>query len=119
MLRTCLVVLAVLTGMSFSFAGDGRSALAQAARWGEARKLLAEGNAAAAKAAFEELLAKFPEEPDLHLFLGITQLRLRNPDAAVVALFRRSLHRSGGCSADGYVCGREAAQGTSGADRLA
>ncbi|HEX9661768.1 MAG TPA: tetratricopeptide repeat protein [Candidatus Binatia bacterium] len=88
MLRTCLAVLAVLTGTSFSFAADGRSSLAQTARWGEARKLLAEGNAAAAKAAFEELLAKFPEEPDLHLFLGITQLRLRNPDAAVVAIKR-------------------------------
>ena len=88
MLRAWLAVLAVLTGTSFSFAADGRSPLAQEARWGEARKLLAEGNAAAARPAFEELLAKFPEEPDLHLFLGITQLRLRNPDAAVVAIKR-------------------------------
>ena len=88
MLRAWLAVLAVLTGTSFSVAADGRSSLAQEARWGEARKFLAEGNAAGAKAAFEELLAKYPEEPDLHLFLGITQLRLRNPDAAVVAIKR-------------------------------
>ena len=88
MLRTWLAVLAVLTGTSFSVAADGRSSLTQEARWGEARKFLAEGNAAGAKAAFEELLAKYPEEPDLHLFLGITQLRLRNPDAAVVAIKR-------------------------------
>lgn len=88
MLRTWLAVLAILTGTSFSVAADGKSSLAQEARWGEARKFLAEGNAAGAKAAFEELLAKYPEEPDLHLFLGITQLRLRNPDAAVVAIKR-------------------------------
>ena len=86
MLRAWLAVLVALTGMSLTVAADGNASLAQDARWREARKLLAEGNAAAAKPAFEELLAKFPEEPDLHLFLGISQLRLRDPDAAVVAI---------------------------------
>jgi tetratricopeptide (TPR) repeat protein len=74
--------------MGLSFAPAGMASLTQEARWAEARKLLAEGKAAAAKAAFEELLGKFPKEPDLHLFLGISQLRLRNPDAAAVSIKR-------------------------------
>ncbi|MGH7931074.1 MAG: tetratricopeptide repeat protein [Candidatus Binatia bacterium] len=87
MLRAWLAVLAVL-GISLSFTLDGRASLTQEARWDEARKLLAEGDAAAANSAFEELLAKYPKEPDLHLFLGITQLRLRNPDGAAIAIKR-------------------------------
>jgi tetratricopeptide (TPR) repeat protein len=84
MLRAWLV-LAIL-GIGLFFASDARPSLSQEARWHEARKLLAEGQAAAARSAFEELLAKFPSEPDLHLFLGIAQLRLRNPDGAAVAI---------------------------------
>jgi Tfp pilus assembly protein PilF len=88
MLRAWLAVLAIL-GISLSLVPDGSaSSLTQEASWGEARKLLAEGKAAAAKSVFEELLAKFPKEPDLHLFLGISQLRLRNPDGAVLAIKR-------------------------------
>jgi tetratricopeptide (TPR) repeat protein len=90
MLRAWLAALAVL-GMSLSFiipTAQGSASLSQEARWDEARHLLAQGNAAAAKSAFEELLAKFPTEPDLYLFLGISHLRLRNPDAAVVAIKR-------------------------------
>ncbi len=37
---------------------------------------------------FEQLQAEYPTEPDLQLFLGISQLRLRNPDAAVAAVKR-------------------------------
>jgi tetratricopeptide (TPR) repeat protein len=88
MLRAWLAILAILAGISFSVAAITSSSLTQEPLWGEARKFLAEGNAAKAKSAFEELLAKFPEEPDLHLFLGITDLRLRNPDAAVLAIKR-------------------------------
>jgi Flp pilus assembly protein TadD len=87
MLRAWLVALAIL-GISLSCIPDGGASLTQEARWDEARKLLAEGQAAAAKTAFEELLAKYPTEPDLHLFLGISQLRLRNPDGAVLSIKR-------------------------------
>jgi tetratricopeptide (TPR) repeat protein len=87
MLRAWLAALAVV-GMSLSFIPLGGASLTQEARWDEARKSLAEGKAATAKAAFEELLAKYPKEPDLHLFLGISQLRLRNPDGAVAAIKR-------------------------------
>jgi len=80
------VVLAVLAGVSFTIVRDAGSSLSQEARWAEARKLLAEGDAIAAKSAFEQLQTEFPKEPDLYLFLGISQLRLRNPDAAVVAI---------------------------------
>jgi Flp pilus assembly protein TadD len=87
MLRGWLTALAVL-GIALSFTPAGTASLTQESRWDEARKLLAEGHAAAAKSAFEELLTKFPKEPDLHLFLGISQLRLRNPDGAVIAIKR-------------------------------
>jgi tetratricopeptide (TPR) repeat protein len=87
MLRAWLAVLVVL-GFSLSFIPDGRASLTQEAGWDEARKLLAEGKAASAKSAFEGLLAKYPKEPDLHLFLGITLLRLRDPDGAAIAIKR-------------------------------
>jgi len=87
MLRAWITALAVV-GISLSFAAEGRPSLSQEARWPQARELLAAGNAAAAKSAFEELLAKYPGEPDLHLFLGISQLRLRNPDGAAIAIKR-------------------------------
>jgi tetratricopeptide (TPR) repeat protein len=64
------------------------AALAEESRWDEARQLLAQGKAAAAKSAFEELLARYPDEPDLHLFLGISELRLRNPEGAALAIKR-------------------------------
>jgi tetratricopeptide (TPR) repeat protein len=85
MLKAWLAVLVVL-GISLSSIPDGRASLTQEKRWDEARKLLAEGKAAPAKSAFEELLAKYPQEPDLHLFLGISELRLRNPDGAAIAI---------------------------------
>jgi tetratricopeptide (TPR) repeat protein len=88
MSRAWLAILAVLTGVCCSFAAYGGSSLGQEARWAQARKLLAEGKAGEAKSGFEELLAKYPREADLHLFLGISQLRLRNPDAAAIAIKR-------------------------------
>lgn len=89
MLRGWLAVLAVLLmGTSFSFAADVNSGLSHEQRWGEARKFLAEGKAAEAKANFEDLLRQYPAEPDLYLFLGIAWLRLRDPQAAVIAINR-------------------------------
>jgi tetratricopeptide (TPR) repeat protein len=88
MLRGWLALLAVLAGIGFSFAADPGSALSKENRWQEARKSLAEGKAAEARATFEELLGQYPQEADLHLFLGISLLRLREPHAAEAAVKR-------------------------------
>jgi len=82
MLRGWLAVLAVLAGVSFSFAADSTSPLVKEKQWEEARTYLAEGKAAEAKAALEPLLAKYPDEPDLHYALALITLRLRDPGAA-------------------------------------
>jgi superkiller protein 3 len=88
MVRGWLAVLAILVGIHVSFAADSSSPLSNEKRWEEARESLREGNPAQAKAAFEELLKKYPQEADLHLFLGITLLRLREPQAAEAAVKR-------------------------------
>src|SRR5712691_10624400 len=88
MLRGWLAVLAVLMGMSLSFAADASSDLSHEKLWGDARRLLSEGKAAEAKANFEDLLGQYPNEPDLYLFLGLASLRLRDPQAAVIAINR-------------------------------
>jgi Tfp pilus assembly protein PilF len=83
MVRGWLAILAVLAGVSLSYAaGSTGSLLAREKQWEEAREYLAEGKAPEAKAAFEALLTRYPGEPDLHLFLGITFMRLRDPKAA-------------------------------------
>jgi Tfp pilus assembly protein PilF len=82
MLRGWLVGLAVLACVGSSVAAETTSPLVTERQWDEARKYLAEGKAAEAKAVFEALLRRYPQEPDLHLFLGITLLRLRDPQAA-------------------------------------
>jgi tetratricopeptide (TPR) repeat protein len=41
-----------------------------------------------AKAAFDELLKRDPNEADLHLFQGMSLLRLRDPDGAILAAKR-------------------------------
>ena len=86
MLRGWLVLLAVLAGIGYSFAADSNDALSKEKRWQEARKYLAEGKAAEAKATFEELLKQYPQDADLQLFLGISLLRLREPHAAEAAV---------------------------------
>ena len=82
MLRGWLVGLAVLACVGISLAAETTSPLVTEKQWEEARNYLAEGKAAEAKAVFESLLRRYPQEPDLHLFLGITLLRLRDPQAA-------------------------------------
>ena len=88
MLRGWLAVVAVLLGIHFSFAADIGSPLQKDRRWEEARKYLADGKPGEAKALFEELGRQYPNEADVHLFLGITQLRLRDPEGAVLAIKR-------------------------------
>ncbi|HVO94168.1 MAG TPA: tetratricopeptide repeat protein [Terriglobales bacterium] len=49
---------------------------------------MAQAKAAEAKAVFESLLKDYPNVADLHLFLGMAFLRLRDPQAAVLAIKR-------------------------------
>ena len=88
MVRAWLAILAVLVGMGISFAAGSDSILANDKRWKQAREELAQGKAAEAKADFEKLLADYPNEADLHLFLGMALLRLRDPRAAEAAAKR-------------------------------
>ena len=89
MLRGWLAALAVLVGVGLSNAADQSAPLlSKEKRWQEARNHLAEGRAAEAKAAFEALLTQYAKEPDLHLFLGLTLLRLRDPQAAEASIKR-------------------------------
>lgn len=83
MLRGWLVGWAVFAWIGLSTAADQTSSpLIKEKQWEEARNYLAEGKAAEAKAVFEALLRRYPQEADLHLFVGITLLRLRDPQAA-------------------------------------
>ena len=79
-------VVAACLGIALCFAGDADSSLLEDKNWEQARKDLAQGNAKEAKAAFEALLKKYPVEADLYLFLGMSLLRLRDPQAAVLAI---------------------------------
>jgi Tfp pilus assembly protein PilF len=82
MLRGWLALGAVLVGIGVSFAADSSAPLLNETRLQEAQKFLAEGKAAEARATFEALLKEHPQEADLHLFLGIALLRLREPRSA-------------------------------------
>ena len=81
-MRGWLAVLAVLAGIGVSFAAESGSSLSNDKQWQEARRSLAEGNAAEAKAVLEPLLAKYPQEADLYYALALIMLRLRDPQTA-------------------------------------
>ena len=70
-------------GISLAYAQSG-SSLPKEDRWEKGKKFLAEGKAKEAKGVFQDLLTRFPGEPDLYLFLGISALRLRDVQAAEV-----------------------------------
>jgi len=84
--RAWLAILAVLVGIGVSNAADPDARLRREPRWESARTDLAEGRAAQARAAFEELAREYPNEADVHLFLAMSLLRLRDPQAAIVAV---------------------------------
>ena len=90
MLRTRLAVItvavAILLWGGMACAGESGSSLSSDTRWVQARQDLAQGKAGEAKAAFEVLLKQYPNEADLQLFLGISLLRLRDPQAALLAI---------------------------------
>ncbi len=88
MVRMWLAVAAVLLGFSLSNAAEIRSSLPNDPRWDKAQKELAQGKAAEAKSAFEELLKDYPNEANLQLFLGMAKLRLRDPHGAILAAKR-------------------------------
>jgi len=79
---------AVCCGVGLAFAADSISSLRAEPGWEQARKDLAQGKAGEAKAAFEELLKRYPNDADLHLFLGMSLLRLRDPERATRAIKR-------------------------------
>src|SRR5258706_3931124 len=90
MFKTWLAVLTVAVALLFalcsSSAAETNSSLSSDTRWEQARKDLAQGKASEAKAAFDELLKQYPNNADLELFLGMSLLRLRDPQAAVLAI---------------------------------
>jgi tetratricopeptide (TPR) repeat protein len=86
MLRGALVLLAVLAGAGFVFASEQHFSGHKQKQWEAAQKYLGEGKIGEAKAAFETLLVEYPNEPDLHLFLGITLLRSRDPESAEASI---------------------------------
>jgi tetratricopeptide (TPR) repeat protein len=88
MVRAWLTVLAVLMGVGLVFATDTHPPFQSDPRWESARRDLGQGKAAQAKTAFESLLKEYPNAADLHLFLGMSLLRLRDPQAAVLEIKR-------------------------------
>ena len=84
MVKAWLVILAVLLLSNLAQAGE--SAPSASDRGEVARKLLSEGKASEAKTAFEQLISEHPDDPNLQLFLGMALLRLRDPQAAVLAV---------------------------------
>lgn len=80
MLRSWAVSLTVLLGVGLSVALA--QPLPSSPEWVQGEKYLTEGRTEEAKRLFENLLEKHPNEPDLHLFLALASLRLRDPKAA-------------------------------------
>jgi tetratricopeptide (TPR) repeat protein len=85
-LTACAVAVALCLEFGVSLAAQSNSQLVTDERWEQARKDLAQGKASEAKATFDELLRQYPNEADLQLFLGMALLRLRDPQAAVLAI---------------------------------
>lgn len=85
MLRAWGLCLTGFLGIAISLAyGQTGSMLPKERQWEQGKKYLAEGKAKEARGAFENLLKRFPKEPDLYLLLGVSSLRLRDVQAAEV-----------------------------------
>ena len=80
------LAVAIILAFGFSFAAESDSPLHREMQWERARKDLAQGKAGDAKAAFEDLLKRYPSQADLHLFMGMSLLRLRDPQGAIRAI---------------------------------
>lgn len=69
--------------LTFSLAyGQTGSLLKEESSWEQGKRYLAEGKAKEARAIFEGLIRRYPQEPDLYLFLSIALLRARDPQGA-------------------------------------
>lgn len=83
MLRTWAMCLVGILGITPALAyGKENSSLLKEGQWLEGKRYLAEGRAREAKGVLESLVQKYPSEPDLHLVLAISLLKLRNVQAA-------------------------------------
>lgn len=82
------ITLALSNAPKLSFSAQADSNCSKDKRWEQPCNDLRQGKAAEAKAAFEELIRRYPNEADLHVFLGLTLLRLRDPQAAVISIKR-------------------------------
>ena len=89
--RTVLAVaitLALANAPRLSFSAQSETNCSKDQRWEQPCNDLRQGKAAEAKAAFEELIRQYPNEADLQVFLGLSLLRLRDPQGAVLAIKR-------------------------------
>ncbi len=86
--RLAALAVALCFGIGFAVAAEPDSPLSRETQWQQARRDLAQGKAGDAKTAFEDLIKRYPNEADLHLFLGISLLRLRDPQGAIGAINR-------------------------------
>jgi len=86
----CLATLAgvIYLAVGLAVAADTSLLLRAEPRWEKARRDLAQGRAGEAKAGFQELLKEYPDTADLHVFLGMSLLRLRDPQGAIRAINR-------------------------------
>lgn len=85
--RGLLVVELLFLGLFLASVQAGASLVDQE-KWKQGKLFLAEGKPKEAKDAFERLLNEYPKEPDLHLFLAMSSLRMRETQQAEVHIQR-------------------------------
>ncbi len=85
-------IVILLIGVSLA---HGASRFEEEDLWRQGKKDLAEGKAKAARAALEGLLKEYPKEPDLHLILAMTSLKVGDARQAEVHI-RRALQLAPG-----------------------
>lgn len=83
-------LLAVFAAVNLSLVYSAENPPSREQRRELGKKYLAEGKPKEAQELFEELSKSYPREPDLHLFLALASLRLRDPTAAEISI-RRAL----------------------------
>ena len=81
MLRLWGLAGALAVGLGLAFQ-QAQATLSSEPQWQQGKAYLAEGRAEEAKKAFQALLGNYDSEPDLYLFLAVTELRLHHPQAA-------------------------------------
>lgn len=77
---------AALTIALFLASGQSGAFPIQDSQWEQGKRDLAEGKAKEAQEVFEGLLKKYPRAPEVHLFLALASLRLRDARAAELHL---------------------------------